>query len=60
MFWCMIGFHKWPKWSALTQIKGRERFVHYGVPTSDWENRTWDEQNRTCERCGRYEVRTVE
>jgi hypothetical protein len=60
MFWCRFGFHKWPKWSVPTEMKGRQRVVHYGVPISNWENVVWIEQNRTCELCGKYESRKAE
>jgi hypothetical protein len=60
MNWCWLDIHKWAKWSAPKQMTGRQRTTHYGVPISDWEKVRWDEQNRTCELCGKYEARKVE
>jgi hypothetical protein len=52
---CSFGFHKWSKWSGVTEWNGVRVYPASGVE----HKYTMYLQERTCTRCGKHEKNAV-
>lgn len=59
---CFLWFHDWQKWGDIFEtqfIETHERFGLVVVPLSQPVEYTEDRQQRTCNRCGQVQERTI-